>query len=136
MTNIFSSRDSREALELLSEQLAMQVRRKKEEPFFLALSGGGAASPRDSQTGAASAKTYTVQSGDCLWALAEKYYGDGTQYKRLAAANPFITNPNLIYPGQVLTIPPADGLPAAGEDSHSAALADSLRWTGDGWTRE
>ena len=40
MTNIFSSRDSREALELLSEQLAMQVRRKKEEPFFLALSGG------------------------------------------------------------------------------------------------
>lgn len=106
------------------------------ETPFLALSGGGAASPRDSQTGAASAKTYTVQSGDCLWALAEKYYGDGTQYKRLAAANPFITNPNLIYPGQVLTIPPADGLPAAGEDSHSAALADSLRWTGDGWTRE
>ena len=40
MTNIFSSRDSREALELLSEQFAMQVRRKKEEPFFLALSGG------------------------------------------------------------------------------------------------
>ena len=38
MTNIFSSRDSREALELLSEQFAMQVRRKKEEPFFLALS--------------------------------------------------------------------------------------------------
>ena len=37
MTNIFSSRDSREALELLSEQLAMQVRRKKEEPFFLSL---------------------------------------------------------------------------------------------------
>ena len=98
--------------------------------------GGGAASPRDSQTGAASTKTYTVQAGDCLWTLAEKYYGNGTQYKRLAAANPAITNPDLIYPGQVLTIPPAGGLPAANADSPSAALAASLQWTGDGWTME
>ena len=82
----------------------------------------------------ATAKTYTVQSGDCLWTLAEKYYGDGAQYKKLAAANPAITNPNLIYPGQVLTIPPAENLPAAGQDSPSTALSDSLSWTGSGWS--
>lgn len=113
--------------------IAMRQWQRLETPV-LALSGGGATTARDSQTGAASTKTYTVQSGDCLWNLAEKYYGDGTQYKKLAAANPEITNPNLIYPGQVLTIPPADDLPAASPDSASTALSDQLQWTGSGWT--
>lgn len=113
--------------------IAMRQWQRLETPV-LALSGGGATTARDSQTGAASTKTYTVQSGDCLWSLAEKYYGDGSQYKKLAAANPEITNPNLIYPGQVLTIPAADALPAAQADSASAALAGRLNWTGSGWT--
>ena len=113
--------------------IAMRQWQRLETPV-LALSGGGATTARDSQTGAASTKTYTVQSGDCLWNLAEKYYGDGTQYKKLAAANPEITNPNLIYPGQVLTIPPADDLPAASPDSASTVLSDQLQWTGSGWT--
>ena len=113
--------------------IAMRQWQRLETPV-LALSGGGATTARDSQTGAASTKTYTVQSGDCLWSLAEKYYGDGSQYKKLAAANPEITNPNLIYPGQVLTIPAADDLPAAQADSASAALAGRLNWTGSGWT--
>lgn len=113
--------------------IAMRQWQRLETPV-LALSGGGATTARDSQTGAASTKTYTVQSGDCLWSLAEKYYGDGSQYKKLAAANPEITNPNLIYPGQVLTIPAADDLPAAQADSSSAALAGRLNWTGSGWT--
>ena len=113
--------------------IAMRQWQRLETPV-LALSGGGATTARDSQTGAATTKTYTVQSGDCLWNLAEKYYGDGTQYKKLAAANPEIKNPNLIYPGQVLTIPPADDLPAASPDSASTALSDQLQWTGSGWT--
>ena len=113
--------------------ITMKQWQRLETPV-LALSGGGATTARDSQTGAASTKTYTVQSGDCLWNLAEKYYGDGTQYKKLAAANPEITNPNLIYPGQVLTIPPADDLPAASPDSASTVLSDQLQWTGSGWT--
>lgn len=107
---------------------------KRLETPVLAISGGGTDTARDSQTGAAAAKTYTVQPGDCLWTLAEQYYGDGAQYKKLAAANPDIKNPNLIYPGQVLTIPPADDLPAVGQDSASVALSDSLEWTGSGWT--
>ena len=113
--------------------IVMKQWRRLETPV-LSLSGGGASTQRDSQTGASSTKTYTVQSGDCLWSLAEKYYGDGSQYKKLAAANPEITNPNLIYPGQVLTIPAADALPAAQADSASAALAGRLNWTGSGWT--
>ncbi len=55
----------------------------------------------------ASAQTYTVTKGDCLWNIAKKFYGDGAKYQQLYDANKGIVggNPNLIYPGQVLTIP-------------------------------
>ncbi len=49
-------------------------------------------------------QTYTVESGDTLWAIAERFYGDGNQYMKIAQANG-IANPDLINPGQVLTIP-------------------------------
>lgn len=51
-------------------------------------------------------RTYTVVRGDCLWNIAKKYYGNGSQYTKIYNANrDKIKNPNLIYPGQVLTIP-------------------------------
>lgn len=50
-------------------------------------------------------KTHTVQSGDTLWGLAKRYYGNGSLYPKIAAANPAIKNPNLIYDGQILKIP-------------------------------
>jgi nucleoid-associated protein YgaU len=50
------------------------------------------------------ARTYTVVSGDTLWAISERFYGDGNQYQRIADASG-VENPDLIYPGQVLTIP-------------------------------
>lgn len=49
-------------------------------------------------------KTYTVRSGDTLWAIARKFYGNGAEYTKIASANG-ISNPNLIYPGQVFSIP-------------------------------
>ncbi|WP_457062152.1 LysM peptidoglycan-binding domain-containing protein [Mycobacteroides abscessus] len=49
-------------------------------------------------------RTYTVESGDTLWAIAERFYGDGNQYQKIADASG-IANPDLIQPGQVLTIP-------------------------------
>ena len=55
---------------------------------------------------APAAKTYTVKKGDSLWAIAAKYYGKGSDYSKIAGANTDkISNPNLIYPGQVLTLP-------------------------------
>lgn len=51
-------------------------------------------------------QTYTVVKGDCLWNIAKKFYGDGSKYTIIADANgDKIKNPNLIYVGQVLTIP-------------------------------
>ena len=104
---------------------------RKPEAAVLSVSVPEAQTDRDTQTGASYEKTYTVVSGDCLWNIAKKFYGSGTDYKRIAAANPFITNPNLIYPGQVLTIPAADDLPAAKADSESVALAGQIQTTWD-----
>jgi nucleoid-associated protein YgaU len=50
------------------------------------------------------AQTYTVASGDTLWAIAERFYGDGNKYQQIADASG-IADPDLIQPGQVLTIP-------------------------------
>ena len=50
-------------------------------------------------------KTYTVKSGDTLWGIAKQFYGNGSQYPKIVSVNPSISNPNLIYPGQVFTIP-------------------------------
>ncbi len=50
--------------------------------------------------------TYVVQSGDSLWAIAKKYYGDGSKYTKIYNANKDkVKNPSLIYPGQKLVIP-------------------------------
>lgn len=56
---------------------------------------------------AAKKKTYTVKSGDCLWNIAKKFYGKGSDYTKIYNANKATIgkNPNLIYAGQVLTIP-------------------------------
>ena len=53
---------------------------------------------------AEAARTYTVESGDTLWAISERFYGDGSKYQIIADASG-IANPDLIQPGQVLTIP-------------------------------
>lgn len=52
------------------------------------------------QMAGATARTYTVQAGDTLSGIAAKY---GTTWQALAQKNG-LANPNLIYPGQTLTI--------------------------------
>ncbi len=48
----------------------------------------------------------TVQPGHTLWGIAADKYGDGLLYVRVYNANRArIRNPNMIYPGQVFTIP-------------------------------
>lgn len=55
------------------------------------------------------AKFYTVQKGDTLWKIAEAQYGKGKggQYNVIFEANkPMLSDPDKIYPGQVLRVPP------------------------------
>lgn len=119
-------REERDGSNDVYAAITLRQRRRPETPV-LAVSGAGAETAREAGTGAACAKSYTVVKGDCLWSIAEKFYGSGSLCKRLAASNPSIKNPNLIYPGQVLTIPAAEDLPAAGTDCPSVQMAGAVR---------
>ena len=51
-------------------------------------------------------RTYTVQEGDTLSAIAERFYGSAGEYPRIFDANrDQLDNPDVIYPGQTLRIP-------------------------------
>lgn len=47
-------------------------------------------------------KKYTVKQGDTLFLIAKRY---GVPLNALIAANPQISDPNVIYPGQIICIP-------------------------------
>lgn len=50
---------------------------------------------------------YTIVSGDSLSKIAKNYYGNAMDYKHLFEANrEVIKDPDLIYPGQKIRIPP------------------------------
>ena len=58
-------------------------------------------------------KTYTVKTGDCLWAIAKQHYGDGSRYPELYEKNKALIDARnkgtglskyTIYTGQVLVL--------------------------------
>ena len=75
---------------------------KKEEPEALA-----EAIETARQTGTEGPITLvTVQPGFTLWGIARRNYGEGIQYVQIYEANKDqIRDPDLIYPGQIFTIP-------------------------------
>ncbi|MGB3605923.1 MAG: peptidoglycan-binding protein LysM [Psychroserpens sp.] len=55
------------------------------------------------------AQFHTVKSGDTLGKIAKHYYGSAIKYPEIFEANkPMLTDPDKIYPGQVLRIPNLD----------------------------
>ena len=78
---------------------------KREEPSVLA-----ALDPQSTaQAGTAprqNISVVTVQPGNTLWGIAKRNYGSGIMYVRVFNANrDRIRDPNLIYPGQVFSVP-------------------------------
>ncbi|MBK5969739.1 LysM domain/BON superfamily protein [Thiorhodovibrio litoralis] len=47
---------------------------------------------------------YTVKSGDTLWNIASRYLDAPWRWREIWQENPGVANPNLIYPGDVLTV--------------------------------
>lgn len=87
-------------------------------PDFSNVSGGVASSEQAIGAGSASvgqyaaadetwsSRTYTVKSGDTLSKISKEMYGDANKYPKIFEANkPMLTDPDKIYPGQVLIIP-------------------------------
>jgi nucleoid-associated protein YgaU len=46
-------------------------------------------------------QSYTVASGDSLWAIAEKVYGDGSRWTDIYEANQDVIGDNLILFNQI-----------------------------------
>jgi hypothetical protein len=72
------------------------------------------------------ARSYTVQPGDTLYGISHRYWGNGNYWPALYQANRSkISDPNLIYAGQVVTIPSgrhqASSAPAPSASSTSAS---------------
>ena len=58
-------------------------------------------------TAEAESRLYTVKSGDTLGKIAKEHYGKAGDYMKIFEANkPMLSDPDKIYPGQVLRIPP------------------------------
>jgi len=62
--------------------------------------------PLQAAVAAGATQTYTVQLGDTLWRVAERVYGNGSNYKAIFEANrETLETPDQIFPGQKLVIP-------------------------------
>ena len=81
------------------------------------------------------ARSYTVQPGDTLYGIAQRYWGNGKYWPALYQANRSkISDPNLIYAGQVMTIPsgrhqassaPAPSAPAPSTSASSTSTSST-----------
>jgi len=60
----------------------------------------------EQETASHGEKTYTVQAGDSLSKISQRFYGHANDYMKIFDANKDkLSDPNRIHPGQVLTIP-------------------------------
>ena len=76
------------------------------------------------------ARSYTVQPGDTLYGISQRYWGNGKYWPALYQANRSkISDPNLIYAGQEVTIPSgrhqASSAPAPSTSASSASASSA-----------
>jgi DNA-binding SARP family transcriptional activator/LysM repeat protein len=111
-------------------------------PGHDAVAARPAAAPATLATGETRIEYITVQPGDCLWTLAQRYLGAGEDYPEIANLNighvmddgVVFTNPSLIYPGWQLAIPVpvAASPPAAVQQPPASHSGDSGQQSGAG----
>lgn len=69
--------------------------------------------PAASNTPSSLRRTIKVHKGDSLWTLAKANLGHSANWPCLANANPSLSNPDLIFAGQELSVPAACKAPSA-----------------------
>lgn len=77
-------------------------RDKEKKPDFSNVESGSSSTAPEPEA----ERTYTVEKGDTLWAISERFYGSGNEWRRIYEANrDRIEDPDVIQPGWELTIP-------------------------------
>jgi LysM repeat protein len=74
--------------------------------LFLVLTPAFAQEEQASEGPAAVDGTYTIRKGDTLWDISKARLSDPFAWPSIWKDNPFIHDPDLIYPGQVIKLPP------------------------------
>lgn len=76
---------------------------------------------------------YTVIAGDTLWDISAKFLSEPWKWREIWRANPQVNDPNLIYPGDTLTLSYVDGQPrvtlSRGESRGTIKLSPRVRST-------
>ena len=67
-----------------------------------------------------------VERGDSLWKLTQGHFGNGKAWNCVAQANPELQNADLIFVGQILTIPESCWSPPLARERHPAVPSESL----------
>jgi len=72
-------------------------------------------------------RVHVVQPGDDLWSMAERYYGDGREWRRIAQANPGVLSggPDRLQVGWRLVVP-EDGTKAQSQRTVTVRRGESL----------
>jgi len=70
--------------------------------------GGVSKRPAVQEAGPAGKKVHRVKEGDTLWEICESSFGDPYVWPRIWSYNPGITNPNWIYPGDIIWLRPPE----------------------------
>jgi nucleoid-associated protein YgaU len=85
-------------------------KKEKSKADFSKVQSGSSSVPDTTGADAARGGKYTVRKGDTLSAIAKREYGDANAWRRIYDANrDKLDNPDVIHPGQELTLPAKDG---------------------------
>lgn len=88
----------------LEVEISLKEYNEQITSYYVVVDGGGTAKEVKARTSdKAMPSSYTVKSGDSLWAIAKLQLNDETKWKELAAKNN-IQPPYIVMPGQVIQL--------------------------------
>lgn len=84
--------------------------------------------PAVEEKAAAPTIDHTVQPGESLWSISEKYFGDGRRFSEIADLNHAVVGdkPGFLKPGWVLQLPQLEQPDAASEGRYTVQRGDTL----------
>lgn len=82
--------------------LANGMGKTNKNPFLKSKTASKSSSAQPSTT--TTSATTKVQPGETLWSISSRVHGSGAKWKELAALNPHIRNPNVIFPNETIRL--------------------------------